>query len=161
VAPDTINTTKGLTCRVPLSNAQSHDSPCTDVTIGDDGDKPVSRDVFAIWRGVQDWIVETGLLSPLDLSLRLMPSRNCIVRYKASVVQQVDGSTVGSTRRLLMSDVAIMNSCCLLGKVSVILSDYGQRNRGSLDSKKSAVSTEQLRSASVPSATGFSNVVGQ
>ena len=34
-----------------------------------------------------------------------------------------------------MPDVAIMNSCCLLGKVSVILSDYGQRNRGSLDSK--------------------------
>ena len=32
-----------------------------------DGDKPVSRDVFAIWRGMQDWIVETGLLSPLDL----------------------------------------------------------------------------------------------
>ena len=30
-----------------------------------------------------DWIVETGLLSPLDLSLRLMPNRNCIVRYEA------------------------------------------------------------------------------
>jgi hypothetical protein len=37
--------------------------------------KCVSPDVFAIWRGIQEWIVETGLLSPLNLSLRLMPSR--------------------------------------------------------------------------------------
>jgi hypothetical protein len=30
VAPDAINTTQGLTRRVPLSNAQSRDSHCTD-----------------------------------------------------------------------------------------------------------------------------------
>ena len=31
---------------------------------GVDDDKPVSPDVFAIWRGMQDWTVETGLLPP-------------------------------------------------------------------------------------------------
>src|SRR5215469_13548346 len=34
-----------------------------------------------------------------------------------------------------MPGMAVMKTCCLLGKVSVIISDYGQRNRGSLDSK--------------------------
>lgn len=45
---------------------------------------PVSLDVFAIWRGMQDWIVETVLLSPLDFSLRLMPSRKtpCSDRFR-------------------------------------------------------------------------------
>ena len=93
----------------------------------------VSQYVYAILCGMQDWIVETVLLSPLDLGLRLMPSRkrltrigsenayplamasNCIVRCQVSVVQQVDASIVGSTRRLLMPGVAITKTCCLLG----------------------------------------------
>ena len=45
---------------------------------------PVSLDVFATWRGMQDWIVETVLLSPLDFNLRLMPSRKtpCSDRFR-------------------------------------------------------------------------------
>src|SRR5215469_7119207 len=96
---------------------------------------PVSRDVFAIWRGMQDWIVETGMLSPLDLSLRLMPSRNWIVRYEASVVPQVDGSIVGSTRRLLMTGYCHHEDLLPAWDSLGIISDYGQRNRGSSDSK--------------------------
>jgi hypothetical protein len=55
-----------------------------------------------------------------------MPTRNCIARYEAGVIQQVDGSIVGSMRRLL----AIMKTSCVLGIASAIISDYDQRNRG-------------------------------